>query len=46
MVCKENLVPTISEVVNEVTGGLNNPDTGILFTVPVNYMEGIDRQND
>ena len=46
MVCKENLIPTISEVVNEVTGGLNNPDTGILFTVPVNYMEGIDRQND
>lgn len=44
MVCKESDVPTISAVVNEVTGGLDKPDTGILFTVPVNYMEGINRQ--
>lgn len=44
MVCRESDIPTISAVVNEVTGGLDKPDTGILFTVPVNYMEGINRQ--
>ena len=46
MVCKEDSVPIISRVVNKVTGGLDKPDTGILFTVPVNYMEGIVGQND
>lgn len=46
MVCEEDSVPTISKVVNEVTGGLNHPDTGILFTVPVNYTEGIQKQHD
>lgn len=42
MVAKDKDVATISSIVNKVTGGLNNPDTGILFTVPVDYAEGIN----
>ncbi len=43
MVLKEERIPSVSKIVNEVTGGLNHPDTGILFTVPVNYVEGLDQ---
>lgn len=40
MVLKDEEVATVSEVVNEVTGGLSQPDTGILFAMPVSYLEG------
>ncbi len=41
MVAKDEDVSKISTVVNKVTGGLNKPDTGILFTLPIDYLEGI-----
>lgn len=41
MVVPEALVSKVSRIVNEVTGGLNNPDTGILFTVPIDHIEGL-----
>ena len=41
MVAKDEDVKTISSIVNKATGGLDNPDTGILFTIPVDYVEGI-----
>ena len=34
---------TGSRVVNEVTGGLDQPDSGILFTVPISYEEGLGK---
>ncbi len=40
MVVNEKQIPTISKIVNEVTGGLDQPDSGIIFTVPVGYTEG------
>ena len=40
MVIKEEQISTISEIVNDVTGGLDQPDSGIIFTVPVGYTEG------
>lgn len=40
MVLDDDKVPTVSRVVNEVTGGLDKPDTGVLFSVPVSYTEG------
>jgi len=40
MVTEENKVPFIIEVVESVVGSLNIPDTGILFTVPVDYTRG------
>lgn len=44
VVLKEEKVAEVSKIVNEVTGGLNQPDTGIIFTVPVQYIEGIGEQ--
>ncbi len=42
-VVDDEKIPLISHIVNDVTGGLDNPDTGIIFTVPVSYMEGIEK---
>ena len=42
MVAKEKDVAIISHLVNEVTGGLSQPDTGILFTLSVDSVEGMD----
>lgn len=41
MIAEESQVRTISKIVNEVTGGLQNPNTGILFCTPVIYIEGL-----
>ncbi len=40
-VTKEEDIPLISKITNEVTGGLDKPDTGILFTLPIDYLEGL-----
>ncbi len=42
MAARESDVPVIEEVVNRVTGGLNKSDTGILFTVPIDYLTGLE----
>jgi len=34
-------VAVIRNVVNEVTGGLNQPDTGILIGLPIDFIEGV-----
>ena len=36
----DNMIPVISKIVNEVTGGLHMPDTGVMFSVPIGYTEG------
>jgi hypothetical protein len=41
MVTKEERVKEISKITNDVTGGLDKPDTGILFTLPIDYLEGL-----
>lgn len=41
-VVKDELVEKISEIVDKEVGGLNNPNTGVLFTVPVDYCRGLD----
>ena len=41
MVTKEEHVKEISKITNDVTGGLDKPDTGILFTLPIDYLEGL-----
>lgn len=40
MVIKDDEIEKVSRIVNFVTGGLDQPDTGILFTLPVNHLEG------
>lgn len=41
MVTPEERVKDISKIVNKITGGLDKPDTGIIFTLPIDYLEGI-----
>ena len=41
MAARDEDVKKISAIVNEATGGLDNPDTGVLFTLPIDYMEGL-----
>ena len=41
VVLEEEKISVVSKIVNDITGGLDKPDTGILFTVPVQYIEGI-----
>lgn len=41
MIAEEDQIRTISQIVNEVTGGLQNPNTGIMFCTPVLYIEGL-----
>lgn len=41
MVTDDANIPVISKIINKVTGGLDKPDTGILFTIPVSYTEGL-----
>ena len=41
MVAREEDIKVISRIVNEATGGLSKPDTGIMFTLPIDYLEGM-----
>lgn len=41
MVIEDQQIPVVSKIINKVTGGLDKPNTGIIFTLPVQYMEGI-----
>jgi hypothetical protein len=43
MAARDEDIKVISRIVNEATGGLSNPDTGIMFTVPIDYLEGLSR---
>ncbi len=40
-VIKEEQIETVQKVINEVVGDLSEPNTGILFTVPIDFVEGI-----
>ena len=42
MVAKDEDVKLICAIVNNATGGLDKPDTGILFTLPIDYLEGLN----
>lgn len=44
MVLEDEQAPAVRKLVHEVTGGLNQPDSGILFAVPVLYADGIGVQ--
>ena len=42
LIAEDDKISKISNIVNVVTGGLDRPDTGIMFCVPVSYVEGIN----
>ena len=37
----ESLIPRVRELLDEICGGLANPGTGVLFTVPVDWATGL-----
>lgn len=41
MVLEDEQVTGVRALVNEVTGGLDKPDTGVMFAMPVLFAEGI-----
>ena len=41
MVLKDEEVETARRIIRKVTGGLNHPDTGILFAIPALFVEGM-----
>lgn len=40
----ESAIVRLTQIINEVCGGLHNPGTGILFTVPVDFAVGLVEQ--
>lgn len=40
MVTSEKNVERVEEIIEEVVGNLDEPNTGILFTIPVDYVRG------
>lgn len=40
-VLKDEQVEMARKIVNDVTGGLDHPDSGIMFAVPVSFVEGL-----
>lgn len=41
MVLSDDEVEIARRVINQVTGGLDQPDTGVLFAMPALFVEGI-----
>ena len=37
----QELIPRLEELLDKVCGGLGNPGTGVLFTVPVDHAVGL-----
>ncbi len=40
-VLNDDKVELARKIVNRVTGGLDHPDSGIMFAVPVSFVEGL-----
>ena len=34
----------LTDIINEATGGLDQPDTGICFCIPATYVEGLEKK--
>lgn len=43
LVVEDEQIKVISEIVNKVVGDLSQPDSGIIFAVPVSYTEGLGK---
>ncbi|MDY5731514.1 MAG: hypothetical protein SPL05_08335 [Eubacteriales bacterium] len=40
IVLKEEQIKMVRNIVHKILGDLSKPDTGILFTLPIDYIEG------
>lgn len=41
MVLEDGQVAAARKIIDDVTGGIKKPDTGILFSLPINFVEGM-----
>ena len=45
VVLKEEQEPVLCEIIDHVTGGLDNPDSGIAFSVSLDMVKGVGKNN-
>ena len=45
IVLPDEQVSVLSELIDQVTGGLDQPDTGIAFAMPVNFLKGLNKKS-
>ncbi len=43
-VMPDEKVQLARDIVNQVTGGLDTPDSGIMFAVPATFVEGLEKK--
>ena len=43
-VIEDDQTETVKKIITDVIGDLSKPDTGIVFTVPVDFVEGIQKE--
>jgi nitrogen regulatory protein P-II 1 len=46
VVKNEKNIPTLERLLDEICGGLDEPGTGILFTIPVDYARGLVKEEE
>ena len=39
---RDEQLPVLMKIINDKTGGLNKPNTGIAFAIPTTFVEGLD----
>lgn len=39
---EDEKIPVLMKIINDKTGGLNRPDTGIAFALPTTFVEGLN----
>ncbi len=44
VISDETLIPELKNLLDDITGGLSSPGTGIFFTLPVDYAAGLVEQ--
>ena len=46
VVMREERIPKLEKLLDKVCGNLDEPGTGILFTVPIDYARGLVNENE
>ena len=45
-VAEEEKIKKVEELIEKICGSLSNPGTGILFTIPVDYVKGLRKESE
>lgn len=45
VVLEDKQVDVVRKIVNDVTGGISKPDTGIMFSLPTMFVEGTKKKH-